>query len=89
MEGIPMDLPDGVEIIGPINRRYEEILSERALELVALLHRKLEPVRQEVLARRAQRIEALAAGTRRGGSPRQRRAWSTGGWRSPARPSAR
>jgi malate synthase len=69
MEGIPMDLPDGVEIIGPINRRYEEILSERALELVALLHRKLEPVRQEVLARRAQRIEALAAGAMLGFLP--------------------
>jgi malate synthase len=69
MEGNPMDLPDGVEIIGPINHRYEEILSERALELVAALHRKLEPVRQEVLVRRAERIEALAAGAMLGFLP--------------------
>lgn len=57
-----MDLPAGVEITGPINDRYEEVLTPRALELVALLHRELEGRREELLARRGERIREFAAG---------------------------
>jgi malate synthase len=57
-----MDLPDGVEITGPRNDRYDEILSREALELVARLHRELDGRRQELLARRGERIRQIADG---------------------------
>ncbi|MGI8900205.1 MAG: malate synthase A [Nocardioides sp.] len=57
-----MDLPDGVEITGPMEERFEEILSPAALELVARLHRELNGRRQELLALRRKRVEDLAAG---------------------------
>jgi malate synthase len=57
-----MDLPDGLEITGPMHDRFEEILSPKALELVAHLHRELEDRRQELLDRRRQRMDELAKG---------------------------
>ncbi|MBO0709485.1 MAG: malate synthase A, partial [Candidatus Dormibacteraeota bacterium] len=57
-----MDLPAGVEITGPMDDRYEEILTPRSLELIALLHRELEKRRQDLLARRGERIRELEAG---------------------------
>ena len=32
---------DGLEITGPMGDRFDEVLTPRALELVALLHREL------------------------------------------------
>jgi malate synthase len=57
-----VDIPAGIEINGPLGPRFEEVLSERALALVALLHRKLDPVRRGLLADRADRVRRLAAG---------------------------
>ena len=57
-----MDLPSGIEITGPMNNRYEEILTPRALELVALLHRELEGRREELLERRGKRMREFAEG---------------------------
>src|SRR6478735_10539866 len=57
-----MDLPEGVEIAGPMHDRYDEILTAPALELIALLHRELGARRTELLARRGERIKELAAG---------------------------
>ncbi|MGH3445744.1 MAG: malate synthase A, partial [Nocardioidaceae bacterium] len=57
-----VDTPQGVEITGPISDRYDEILTPQALELVALLHRSLDERRRELLGRRTERVEALAAG---------------------------
>ena len=57
-----MAVPDGVEISGPMHARFEEVLTDRALELVALLHRELDGRRRELLARRAERVAALADG---------------------------
>ncbi len=57
-----MGTPEGIEITGPMNDRYDEILTPQALELVALLHRELDGRRQELLAKRHQRVEELAAG---------------------------
>jgi len=57
-----MDTPDGIEITGPLHDRFEEILSPRALELIGLLHRELASRRTELLGRRGQRVEQLAAG---------------------------
>ena len=48
-------LPQGVSISGSITQPYAEILTPQALELVAKLHRQFEPLRQELLARRAER----------------------------------
>ena len=53
---------DGVEITGPMHARYDEVLTDRALELVALLHRELDGRRRELLARRAERVRAIAEG---------------------------
>src|SRR3954470_2172542 len=53
---------DGIEVTGPIQDRYDEILTPRALELIGLLHRELDGRRLELLERRRQRVEELAAG---------------------------
>ncbi|MEU4390258.1 malate synthase A [Kribbella sp. NPDC023855] len=51
-----------VDVTGPMNDRYDEILSERALELIGLLHRELNPRRLELLERRKARVAEIAAG---------------------------
>ncbi|WP_433014842.1 malate synthase A [Kribbella sp. CA-294648] len=51
-----------VDLTGPMNDRYDEILSERALELIGLLHRELNPRRLELLERRKARVAEIAAG---------------------------
>ena len=57
-----MSTVDGVEVTGPMGPRFDEVLTPRALGLVALLHRELEGRRQERLAARRERVRALAAG---------------------------
>ncbi|HSP59925.1 MAG TPA: malate synthase A [Ornithinimicrobium sp.] len=57
-----LDLPEGVEVTGELRPGYEEILSRTALELVAVLHRELEPRRQERLAARRKVVQAVAEG---------------------------
>jgi malate synthase len=57
-----MDTPEGLEITGPMNDRFEEVLSPNALELIARLHRELDGRRQELLAARRTRADDLAAG---------------------------
>src|ERR1700685_540333 len=52
----------GVEIAGPFGRRYDEILTPEALDLVAVLHRELGQRRLDLLAARAERQQALSAG---------------------------
>ena len=56
------DLPDGVEVTGAEVPRSEEVLTAEALDLLATLHRAFEPRRRELLAARAERVAALAAG---------------------------
>jgi malate synthase len=51
-----------VEVTGPKHDRYDEILSESALELIGLLHRELNPRRLELLERRKARVAEIAAG---------------------------
>jgi malate synthase len=53
---------DGLEITGPMGDRFDEVLTPRALELVALLHRELNGRRLERLAARQERVRALADG---------------------------
>ncbi len=57
-----MDTFDGIEVTGPIGDRFDEILTPRALELVSILHRELGVRREELLAQRGKRIQALADG---------------------------
>ena len=57
-----MSTVDGVEITGPMGPRFDEVLTERALGLVALLHRELAGRRQERLSARRDRVQALADG---------------------------
>ncbi|GIV75661.1 malate synthase A [Litorilinea aerophila] len=56
------NLPDGVQIVGPITPAVQEVLTAEALAFVADLHRRFNPTRQRLLARRAERQAALDAG---------------------------
>ncbi len=58
------DLPPGVEIVGPPVPGAEDVLTASALAIVADLQRRFGPARDEILAARAVRDEALALGTR-------------------------
>ncbi|WP_299952841.1 malate synthase A [uncultured Modestobacter sp.] len=57
-----MSTVDGVEITGPMGPRFDEVLTPRALELIALLHRELNGRRLERLQARTERVQALADG---------------------------
>src|SRR3954453_8263807 len=48
----------GLEITGARQERYDEVLTPQALELVALLHRELNPRRLELLEARRERVRA-------------------------------
>ncbi len=54
--------PAGVQITGKMTPEFAQILSADALAFVAMLHRKFEPRRQELLARRAVRQKEFDAG---------------------------
>ncbi|MDQ3053542.1 MAG: malate synthase A [Actinomycetota bacterium] len=54
--------PDGIDIAAPLEDRFDRILTPRALELVAVLHRELGTRREDLLAERGKRIRALAEG---------------------------
>src|SRR6202451_1111781 len=53
---------DGVQITAPAGDRYDEILTDEALGLLAQLHRELGPRRSELLAARARRQQELIDG---------------------------
>ncbi|WP_028647204.1 malate synthase A [Nocardiopsis sp. CNT312] len=57
-----MGATPGVEITGPLHDRFDEILTDDALALVAELHRAFEERRQELLAARKERQERISAG---------------------------
>ncbi len=57
-----MDTVDGIEVIGPLGDRFDEILTPRALELIGLLHNELGTRREDLLAERGKRIQVLADG---------------------------
>lgn len=57
-----MGATHGVEITGPLHERFDEILTEDALALVAELHRAFEARRQELLQARVARQEQISAG---------------------------
>src|SRR5690348_1998494 len=54
--------PTDVEVTGPLQARYEEILTAEALAFLAALHREFDGRRRELLGKRKEREAALAAG---------------------------
>ncbi len=52
----------GVELLGPVEGRFEEVLTEDALAFVAELHRRFDGHRRELLERRRERMRALRDG---------------------------
>jgi malate synthase len=55
---------DGVEILGRVEDRFDEILTEEALGFVAGLHREFDDRRRDLLTERAARQERIDAGER-------------------------
>src|SRR3984957_16970087 len=55
-------MAERVQITGPTDERYVEILSPKALELLALLHEALADRRAELLAARRSRQAQLSGG---------------------------
>jgi malate synthase len=51
-----------VEITAPLHDRFDEILTDDAMDFLARLHRELEPRRRELIEARTRRYEELAAG---------------------------
>jgi malate synthase len=54
--------PEGVEVTGPFHERYDEVLTPDALSFLATLQREFGARRLELLAKRAEREQQLAAG---------------------------
>jgi malate synthase len=77
-------LPQGLALSHALHGRQPEVLTPEALTFVAELHRRFEPRRQELLARRAERRRALRAGTTPGFPPDTTLTCSIAVSRSPA-----
>ncbi len=58
-----LQLPDGVQVTGPLQERYDIVLSADALTLIARLHRELNADRLAALAARSVRVQQVADGT--------------------------
>ena len=67
-----MASPTRIEIRGPKEGRANDILTPEALEFVADLHRRFNPTRKTLLARRAERQARLDAGEALGFLPETR-----------------
>ena len=53
----------GVEVHGPVEGRFGEVLTDDALAFVARLHERFDPRRRELLERRAERVARWNAGS--------------------------
>jgi malate synthase len=58
----PLEAPPGVEIVGSVAPRFDEILTPAALAFLADLHRQFEPERRHQLALRQERQKRFDAG---------------------------
>jgi malate synthase len=81
-----MSRPDGVEILGPAEPRFDEILTDEAIAFVAGLQREFGGRRAELLEARGERVRSAG---RRGRSQPRRPTCGTAASRSPAPPTAR
>ena len=76
-----------VDVTGPMNERYDEILTERALGLIENLHREYDGRRQELLGRRRERVAEIEAGASLGFLPETKDVRDDPDWRvAPAAP---
>ena len=57
-----LNTPAGVEVLGPLEGGYAEILSSDALAFLAELERRFGPTRQDLLARRQEVDRRLQGG---------------------------
>jgi malate synthase len=71
-----------VQITGPAGDRYDEILTNDALALVAALQRELGPRRAELLAARSRRQQELIAGANLDFLPETRHVREDASWRA-------
>jgi len=74
-----------LEVLGPVRGRHAEVLTAEACDFLAGLVRAFEPRRRELLARRAERQKAIAAGGLPGFLPATAHV-RAGGWRVPPPP---
>jgi malate synthase len=72
---------DGVEVTGPRQDRYDEVLTPQALSLLARLHREFDGRRRQLLAARQDRYEQLAAGGTLGFLPETKDVREDPSWR--------
>ena len=81
---------EGVQITGPAGDRYDEILTDEALGLVAAMHRELAPRRAQLLAARTARQQELINGATLDFLPATRPVRDDSSWRvaPPARRGA-
>jgi malate synthase len=56
------NLPEGIQILGPVTSPFAQVLTPEALAFVAKLHRQFNPTRETLLKRRAERQVGLDAG---------------------------
>jgi malate synthase len=61
---MPLQLPAGVQVLGPVTLDVEAVLTGDALAFIADLHRRFNPTRKDLLKRRATRQAELDAGAR-------------------------
>ncbi len=57
-----LEVPEGLEILGPVSDTHAEILTSEALAFYATLHRAFNPRRLELLEKRKERQAALDSG---------------------------
>jgi len=76
-----IDEVDGVRVTGPMGPRFDEVLTPRALGLIARLHRELNGRRLELLDARRQRVQAVADGGTLGFLEETRHIREDDGWR--------
>ncbi len=55
-------MPSGVDITGPIEPRFDEVLTDEAIHFIADLHRRFNPRRMELLAARKERQRRIDDG---------------------------
>ena len=70
-----------IEILGPMEPRFEEILTDEALAFLARLHTAFAPHRKSLLAERVRRAELLAAGFHLDFPPQTRHIREDPSWR--------
>jgi malate synthase len=76
-----IDEVDGVRVTGPMGPRFDEVLTPRALGLIARLHRELNGRRLELLDARRKRVQAVADGGTLGFLEETRQIREDDGWR--------